>query len=105
MLKSAVSYLTPARPNRLAPLSPNLKMQVQSFWQNAPCDSWFTSAAQGTEDFYRTLDEHRYKLHRQLTTAAGFEKARGLRVLRLAAVVAVKPSGSPVRERTTRRSI
>lgn len=63
-------------------LSP-LKAQVQSFWQGSPCDSWFTDEKQGTPDFYRTLDEHRYQVHPRLHEAAGFEKARGKRVLEI----------------------
>lgn len=60
-----------------------VKKQVQAFWQNSPCDSWFTEAARGTPEFYRTLDEHRYQVHRQLLTAVDFEKTRGLRVLEI----------------------
>jgi len=63
-------------------LSP-LKRQVQSFWQQSPCDSWFTEEAQGTPAFYRTLDEHRYQVHPQLAAAADFEQARGKRVLEI----------------------
>jgi ubiquinone/menaquinone biosynthesis C-methylase UbiE len=60
-----------------------IKRQVQSFWQNSPCDSWFSNEARGTSEFYRSLDEHRYKVHRQLLSAVGFEKTRGLRVLEI----------------------
>jgi ubiquinone/menaquinone biosynthesis C-methylase UbiE len=61
----------------------HVKRQVQSFWQNAPCDSWFTNEARGTLAFYRSLDEHRYKVHPGLLSAVGFEKTRGLRVLEI----------------------
>ena len=60
-----------------------LKTRVQSFWQNLPCDSWFTNEKWGTPAFYRTLDEHRYKVHPRLHSAVGFEKTRGLRVLEI----------------------
>jgi ubiquinone/menaquinone biosynthesis C-methylase UbiE len=61
----------------------NIKTQVQKFWQKTPCDSWFTNEAGGTQAFYRSLDEHRYKVHQRLQSAVGFEKTRGLRVLEI----------------------
>jgi len=63
--------------------SPNIKRQVQNFWQNSPCDSWFTNEPRGTGAFYRSLDEHRYKVHPRLQSAVGFERTRGLRVLEI----------------------
>ena len=63
--------------------SVNIKKQVQSFWQQTPCDSWFATGATGTPAFYRTLDEHRYRVHPKLLSAVGFEKTRGLRVLEI----------------------
>ncbi len=60
-----------------------LKKQVQDFWQNSPCDSWFTAKAPGSIEFYKTLDDHRYKVHRLLPAAVGFEKTSGLRVLEI----------------------
>lgn len=59
------------------------KKQVQSFWQRSPCDSSFTKELPGTPAFYKTLDEHRYKVHPQLRSAVGFEKTTGLRVLEI----------------------
>ncbi len=64
-------------------LRSNIKTQVQKFWQRSPCDSWFTNEARGTLAFYRSLDEHRYKVHRRLQSAVGFEKTSGLRVLEI----------------------
>lgn len=61
----------------------NIKRQVQKFWQSSPCDSWFTNEPRGTRAFYRSLDEHRYKVHRRLQSAVGFEKTSGLRVLEI----------------------
>jgi 2-polyprenyl-3-methyl-5-hydroxy-6-metoxy-1,4-benzoquinol methylase len=60
-----------------------IKKQVQSFWQNSPCDSWFATGARGSLRFYRSLDDHRYKVHRRLLSAVGVEKTRGLRVLEI----------------------
>lgn len=63
--------------------SSNIKRQVQRFWQKSPCDSWFTNEPRGTVAFYRSLDEHRYKVHPRLQSAVDFEKTRGLRVLEI----------------------
>lgn len=57
------------------------KKKVQNFWQNSPCDSCFTTEQPGTPAFYKTLDEHRYKMHPRLHSAVEFEKTKGLRVL------------------------
>ncbi len=65
------------------PLSSNIKSQVQKFSQRSPCNSWFTNEQRGTAAFYRSLDEHRYKVHPRLQSAIGFEKTRGLRVLEI----------------------
>ena len=64
-------------------VAPNIKRQVQKFWQKSPCDSWFTNERRGTLAFYRSLDQHRYKVHPQLQSAVGFEKTCGLRVLEI----------------------
>lgn len=64
-------------------LQSNIKRQVQNFWQNSPCDSWFTKEPPGTPAFYRSLDEHRYKVHWRLQSAVGFERTTGLRVLEI----------------------
>lgn len=69
--------------NRPCPVQSQLKKQVQTFWQKLPCDSWFTTEARGTPKFYQSLDDHRYKVHRRLLSALGFEKTRGLRVLEI----------------------
>jgi hypothetical protein len=63
--------------------SSNIKKQVQEFWQNSPCDSWFTNEPRGTVAFYRSLDEHRYEVQPRLQSAVGFEPTRGLRVLEI----------------------
>jgi ubiquinone/menaquinone biosynthesis C-methylase UbiE len=63
--------------------SVNIKKRIESFWQQSPCDSWFASGTPGTPAFYRSLDEHRYRVHPKLLPAVGFEKTRGLRVLEI----------------------
>jgi ubiquinone/menaquinone biosynthesis C-methylase UbiE len=60
-----------------------VKKEVQKFWQNSPCDSWFTDEARGTVAFYQSLDEHRYKVHKRLLSTVGFERTCGLRVLEI----------------------
>jgi ubiquinone/menaquinone biosynthesis C-methylase UbiE len=63
--------------------SVDIKKKVQNFWQRTPCDSWFATGTPGTPAFYRSLDEHRYRVHPKLLSAVGFEKTRGLRVLEI----------------------
>jgi len=69
--------------SEFSPVSSSIKMQVQRFWQGSPCDSWFTNEPRGSASFYRTLDEHRYKVHPRLQSAVGFERTRGLQVLEI----------------------
>src|SRR5258706_682295 len=75
----------PSVPHRERFVSPsvNLKKQIQNFWQQTPCDSWFADAQPGSPDFYRILDEHRYRVHSKLHCAVDFEKTQGLRVLEI----------------------
>lgn len=61
----------------------SVKKQVQSFWERTPCDSWFAEGQPGTSAFYRSLDEHRYRVHPKLLSAVNFEKTRGLRVIEI----------------------
>ena len=86
-LTLATPALYPVSEQRLnsasSPLSSDIKRQVQRFWQKSPCDSWFTNEPRGTAAFYRSLDEHRYKVHPRLQLAVGFEGTRGLRVLEI----------------------
>ncbi|HVO63783.1 MAG TPA: class I SAM-dependent methyltransferase [Terriglobales bacterium] len=65
------------------PFGPTIKRAVQQFWQNSPCDSWFTTEPPGTPAFYRALDDHRYQLHPRLCTSVQFERTSGLRVLEI----------------------
>ena len=78
----ALFPLPEERANSVSSLS-NIKKQVQRFWQSSPCDSWFTNEPQGTAAFYRSLDEHRYKVHPRLQSSVGFENTHGLRVLEI----------------------
>ncbi len=89
----AIAKLTSASPSSLSGAlaheatssfsSLGLKKQIQSFWQHSPCDSWFTNEQPGTPAFYKSLDEHRYNVHRRLLSTVGFEKCNGLRVLEI----------------------
>jgi ubiquinone/menaquinone biosynthesis C-methylase UbiE len=82
--KDPVFRKPPAVPHEPYVHSPvNLKKQVQTFWQQTPCDSWFADGQAGTLAFFRTLDEHRYRVHPKLLSAVDFEKTRGLSVLEI----------------------
>src|SRR5438874_1439066 len=64
-------------------LNSKIKTRIRDFWQRSPCDSWFTTEPCGTPAFYRSLDDHRYKVHRRLESAVSFERTQGLRVLEI----------------------
>src|SRR4029453_6475869 len=61
--------------------SVNLKDQVRAFWQANPCGNKFSDAEPGTRRFYELVEAHRYDKEWHIPIAAGFESARGLRVL------------------------
>lgn len=77
------NFTSPLVPHDSAATQSNVKQRVQTFWQSSPCDSWFTKEPLGTPAFYRTLDEHRYKVHPRLRSTVGFEKTKGQRVLEI----------------------
>lgn len=59
----------------------NLKERVRAFWQRNPCGTKFADAETGTREFFERVEEHRYRTEWHIPEAAGFERARGLRVL------------------------
>ena len=60
-----------------------LKERVRAFWQANPCGTKFSDAEPGTRLFYERVAEHRYAKEWHIPAAAGFESARGLRVLEI----------------------
>lgn len=78
-----ISILEPRATSPSPLVRSNIKIQIQSFWQNSPCGSWFTKEPSGTPAFYRSLDEYRYKEHWRLESAVGFEKNTGLWALEI----------------------
>lgn len=60
-----------------------LKERVREFWQAHPCGTKFTAAEVGTLPFYEAVEEHRYRVEWHIPEAAGFDRARGLRVLEI----------------------
>jgi SAM-dependent methyltransferase len=60
-----------------------LKEQVRAFWQANPCGTKFTNAEMGSREFYERVAEHRYGTEWHIPSAAGFGRARGLRVLEI----------------------
>src|SRR5438105_6552117 len=63
--------------------NPSLKERVRAFWQANPCGTKFTDVEMGTRAFYERVEEHRYEKEWHIPAAAGFENARGLRVLEI----------------------
>lgn len=61
----------------------SLKERVRAFWQEHPCGTKFSDAEVGSRGFYEAVEEHRYRTEWHIPEAAGFEKAKGLRVLEI----------------------
>ena len=60
-----------------------LKLLVQQYWDNHPCEACFGPDPTGSPEFFQTLDERRYRIHHWLPKAARFSQAEGLRVLEI----------------------
>lgn len=67
----------------MARVESNLKERVREFWQAHPCGTKFTDAEEGSRLFYERVEEHRYRVEWHIPGAAGFDKAKGLRVLEI----------------------
>jgi SAM-dependent methyltransferase len=61
----------------------NLKERVRDFWQANPCGTKFADAPPGTRAFFERVEAHRYEKEWHIPEAAGFDGARGLRVLEI----------------------
>ncbi|MFN2482549.1 MAG: methyltransferase domain-containing protein, partial [Pyrinomonadaceae bacterium] len=64
-------------------VSQNLKERVREFWQANPCGTKFADAPPGTRAFFERVEAHRYEKEWHIPAAAGFDAARGLRVLEI----------------------
>ena len=64
-------------------VSQNLKERVREFWQANPCGTKFADAPAGTRAFFERVEAHRYEKEWHIPAAAGFDAARGLRVLEI----------------------
>src|SRR5437868_11066300 len=61
----------------------SLKERVRAFWQEHPCGTKFADAEVGSRRFFEAVEEHRYRTEWHIPSAAGFDKAKGLRVLEI----------------------
>jgi ubiquinone/menaquinone biosynthesis C-methylase UbiE len=59
----------------------DLKERVRAFWQEHPCGTKFADAEVGSRRFFEAVEEHRYRTEWHIPEAAGFDRAKGLRVL------------------------
>jgi len=64
-------------------INADLKERVRAFWQAHPCGTKFSDAEMGTPEFFERVEAHRYAKEWHIPTAAGFDGARGLRVLEI----------------------
>src|SRR2546423_915113 len=61
----------------------SLKERVRAFWQARPCGTKFAKAEEGSRAFFEAVEEHRYRTEWHIPEAAGFDKAKSLRVLEI----------------------
>src|SRR2546423_9126748 len=61
----------------------SLKERVRAFWQEHPCGTKFADAEVGSRRFFEAVEEHRYRTEWHIPEAAGFDRAKGLRVLEI----------------------
>src|SRR5437762_12850429 len=61
----------------------DLKERVRAFWQEHPCGAKFADAEVGSRGFFEAVEEHRYRTEWHIPEAAGFDRAKGLRVLEI----------------------
>jgi ubiquinone/menaquinone biosynthesis C-methylase UbiE len=82
---SSLAVRRKAQPNGAAVETgtPQLKGMVRDFWQAHPCEAQFATAEVGSRAFYEQVERYRYAVHPHLPHAAGFAKAKGLRVLEI----------------------
>ncbi len=59
------------------------KDEVAKFWDANPCGSKFSDLEMGSAAFFAAVEKHRYDLEPHIMEMAGFEAAKGLRVLEL----------------------
>jgi SAM-dependent methyltransferase len=62
---------------------PEIKKEVQSYWNDRPCGAKFTDYEPGTREFFRAVEEHRYRLEPHIREMAGFGETKGKRVLEI----------------------
>src|SRR5438067_7562889 len=61
----------------------SVKERVRAFWQEHPCGTKFADAEVGSRRFFEAVEEHRYRTEWHIPAAAGFDEAKGLRVLEI----------------------
>jgi len=74
---------TPSGTGAPAAEKTEIKKAVQSFWNVHPCGAKFTAYEPGTREFFRAVEEHRYRLEPHILEMAAFSEARGKRVLEI----------------------
>lgn len=58
-----------------------LKAEVRAFWESGPCGTRLASSHPGTPEFFAEVEAARYRAEPFIPGFAGFEQARGKRVL------------------------
>ncbi len=61
----------------------DLKRQVQAYWDAHPCGTQFTGLEWGSQEFYRAVEEDRYRRQPFMAEAVGFSRYAGKRLLEI----------------------
>ena len=58
-----------------------LKQDVHDFWNSKACGTWEIDKEKFSKEYFEEIEETRYRLHPEIHPFAGFQKAKGLKVL------------------------
>ncbi len=59
------------------------KKEVQSYWNGRPCGAKFARDEPGTHEFFRAVEQHRYRLEPHILEMAAFGETKGKSVLEI----------------------
>jgi ubiquinone/menaquinone biosynthesis C-methylase UbiE len=64
-------------------MAPGLKQEVQDYWNEHPCGTQFTGMEWGSEEFFASVEEERYRRQPFMRDAVGFDRYPGKQLLEI----------------------